>query len=157
MADAALGVARAVERREYLLAELACPLQDGAANIGSSVRETRQIVVASDPEDVIEEKQDVLDRGFVDRHGSPPSAWHRLTSESGHVSPPSGKPGRGNGDTGPHRTLCLVASGVLTACLPERQKLPGKGAGPLSMTCQTSAGIARAGGLPLQRQMRIGA
>src|SRR4029450_1160031 len=90
MAGAALGVARAVERRKHLLAEFARLLQNGAANIGSGVRETRQIVIASDPEDLVEEKQDVLGRGFVDRHGSPSSAWHRLTSESGHMSPPSG-------------------------------------------------------------------
>src|SRR5262245_45207430 len=91
MAGAALGVAHAVERREHLLAEFTRLLKDGAANIGSGVRETRQIVVASDSEDVVQKKQHILGRGFVDRHGSPPSTCHRLTSESGRVSSLSGQ------------------------------------------------------------------
>ena len=46
--------------------------------------------------------------------------------------------------------------GHLNRLFTRMAKTAAEGAGPPSMTCQTNAGIARAGGLPLQRQMRIG-
>ena len=108
MTGAAFDVAGPVEGREHLLAEFGGLPQDRGANIRRGVGKARQVVVAPDLENVVQKEQDILDRGLVDGHGSPPSARHRLTSESNHLSPPI--PDRPAVVKRPHRTAIATAA-----------------------------------------------
>ncbi len=66
---AAFEIACAIERLQHLFGELGRLAQDRLAHIRGGVGETGKIVVTVDLEDVVEQEVDVLDRGFVDRHG----------------------------------------------------------------------------------------
>ena len=68
VARAALLVADPVQGREHLLAELRRLPEDRLDHIGRGVGEARQVVVALEVEDVVEEEQSILDGGLVARH-----------------------------------------------------------------------------------------
>ncbi len=68
--DAALEVARLVERREDVLAEPRPLDQDRRHRIRRRIGEAWQVVVALDGENVVQKEDDVLHGGLVDRHGS---------------------------------------------------------------------------------------
>jgi hypothetical protein len=70
-ARAALLVARKIQGRQHLLAELGALLEDRPDDVGRRVREARQVVVPLEPEHVVEEEQDVLHGCLVARHGTP--------------------------------------------------------------------------------------
>ena len=69
MAGTALEIADAIERLQHLFAEFRSLVQNRLPHIGGGVGKTRKIVVAVDLEHVVEQKTDVFQGGFVDRHG----------------------------------------------------------------------------------------
>ena len=71
MAGAALLVADPVQGREHLLAQPGALGDDRLDHVRGGVREAREVVVALEVEDVVEEKQDVLDGGLVGGHAGP--------------------------------------------------------------------------------------
>ena len=77
MARAAFLVADAVERREHFLAELGRLAQDRLDQIGRGVGKARQVAITVDVEDVIEQKQRVVDGRFIGWHR--PSPWPQAT------------------------------------------------------------------------------
>ena len=83
--DAAVGVARAaflvadaIKRGEDFLAELGRLAQHRFDHVGRSLAESREIAVTIEMEDVVQQKQRIVHRGFVGRHRSlPASGEHR--------------------------------------------------------------------------------
>src|SRR5262249_17936767 len=67
-ASAPLRVADPVERGEHVLAIPGRFAQDRGDEIGRGVGKAGQVGVALDGNDIAEQKQDVIDGGFVDRH-----------------------------------------------------------------------------------------
>ena len=66
----------AVERTRGL-AQLGGFPEYGFKHIGRYISETRQIVVARDPKNVVQQEQDLIDWGLVDRHGHLLGLAHR--------------------------------------------------------------------------------
>ena len=73
--DAAVGVARAaflvadpVERGQHLFGELGRFAQHRLHDVGAGVGEARQVAVAVEPEDVVEQKQGIVDWRLIGRH-----------------------------------------------------------------------------------------
>ena len=62
------GVADAVERSEHVLGQSGRLAQDRLDHVGRGVGKARQIAVALDVKDVLEQKQRIVDRCFVGRH-----------------------------------------------------------------------------------------
>ena len=82
--DAAVGVARAaflvadpIERGEHFLAELGRLAQHRLDHIGRSVGKARQIAVAVEMEDVVQQEQRVVHGGLIGRHRSLPASSAR--------------------------------------------------------------------------------
>src|SRR3981189_1314562 len=69
MAGAALEIADAIKRLQHFFAELRSLGQNSLPHIGGGVAKAGKIVIAVDLEHVVEEKADVFQGGFVDRHG----------------------------------------------------------------------------------------
>ena len=65
---AAFLVADAIERRQHVLAELRGLAEDRLDHVGRGVGEARQIGIALDVEDVVQQELHVLDRRLVARH-----------------------------------------------------------------------------------------
>ena len=74
MARAAFAVADAIERGEHLFAELGRLAQHGLDHIGRGVGKARQIAVAVEVEDVVQQEQRIVHGGFVGRHQSLPAS-----------------------------------------------------------------------------------
>ena len=77
--DAAVRVARAaffvtdpVERGEHFLGKLAGFAQHGFDQIGRSLGKSRQVAVAVEMEDVVQQEQRVVNGRLIGRHRSPP-------------------------------------------------------------------------------------
>ena len=66
---AALHIARLVEGRELLLAQLRCLLEDGLYHIGRGLGETRQVAEALDLQQVVEDEAEVAQGCLIGRHG----------------------------------------------------------------------------------------
>src|SRR5262245_31398367 len=98
MPGAALAVARQIERLHHLLAELGGLGKNWLDQIWRGVGKARKIVVARDLEHVVQQKQDLIDGGLVDRHGdlsraangknSRASSAMRTQASAGHESWP---------------------------------------------------------------------
>jgi hypothetical protein len=68
MTRAALPVARQIERLRDLFAQFRSLAEDRPENVWRGVGETGKIIVACDPEYVIQEEQNLVDRSLIDRH-----------------------------------------------------------------------------------------
>ncbi len=69
MAGTALEIAGAIKRLQHFFAELGRLVQDSLPHVGGGVAKAGKIVVAVDLKHVVEQKADVFQGGFVDRHG----------------------------------------------------------------------------------------
>ena len=68
LVGAALLVARAVERKQHVLADLRCFLEDGVDGVGRRVLVTRQLRQARHVEHFVEHEAHILQRRFVNGH-----------------------------------------------------------------------------------------
>ncbi len=75
MAGAALQIADAIERLQYLFAQFRSLGQNRLPHIGGGVAKAGEIVVAVDLEHVVEQETDIFQGGFVGRHGVLSAGW----------------------------------------------------------------------------------
>ena len=88
VALAAFLVADAVERGQYLAAELARFRQHGLDQIGRGVGEAGEVVVALEMEDVVQQERHVVDRRLVARHNCPSETASKAVSGRGQPESP---------------------------------------------------------------------
>jgi hypothetical protein len=65
---AAFEIAHSVQGLQHLFGELGRLRQNRLAHVGGGIGKTGKVVVAVDPEDVVEQELHVFHRSFVDRH-----------------------------------------------------------------------------------------